>query len=102
MRKFTAPLVLVLVVAFGALAATLVAGNSPELGLDLQGGASVVLQPPEDVDASGQPDQAIQALPPPRGGPRGCGPLGSASHPRHRPPAGSRSAWRRCCARGPP
>jgi preprotein translocase subunit SecD len=58
-RRFTAPLVFIVVVAFGALAATLVAGNSPELGLDLQGGASVVLQPPEDVDASGVLDQAI-------------------------------------------
>ena len=62
MRRFTGPLVLVLVVAFGALAATLVAGNSPELGLDLQGGASVVLQPPEGVDAGGVLDQAIEVI----------------------------------------
>jgi preprotein translocase subunit SecD len=62
MRRFTAPLVIILVVAFGALAATFVAGNSPELGLDLQGGASVVLQPPEGVDASGVLDQAIEVI----------------------------------------
>jgi preprotein translocase subunit SecD len=62
MRRLTAPLVIILVIAFGALAATLVAGNSPELGLDLQGGASVVLQPPEDVDASGVLDQAIEVI----------------------------------------
>lgn len=62
MRRFTAPLVVILVVAFGALAATFVAGNSPELGLDLQGGASVVLQPPEGVDASGVLDQAIEVI----------------------------------------
>jgi preprotein translocase subunit SecD len=61
-RRFTAPLIFILVVAFGALAATLVAGNSPELGLDLQGGASVVLQPPEGVDASGVLDQAIDVI----------------------------------------
>jgi preprotein translocase subunit SecD len=62
MRRLTAPLVIILVIAFGALAATLVAGNSPELGLDLQGGASVVLQPPEGVDASGVLDQAIEVI----------------------------------------
>jgi preprotein translocase subunit SecD len=61
-RRFTVPLVLILVVAFGALAATLIAGNSPELGLDLQGGASVVLQPPKGVDASGVLDQAIEVI----------------------------------------
>jgi preprotein translocase subunit SecD len=61
-RRFTTPLVVILVVAFGALAATLAVGNSPELGLDLQGGASVVLQPPEGVDASGVLDQAIEVI----------------------------------------
>jgi preprotein translocase subunit SecD len=61
-RRFTAPLIAILVIAFGFLAATLVAGNSPELGLDLQGGASVVLQPPEGVDASGVLDQAIEVI----------------------------------------
>jgi preprotein translocase subunit SecD len=61
-RRFSAPLIFILVVAFGALAATLAAGNEPELGLDLQGGASVVLQPPEDVDDSDVLDQAIEVI----------------------------------------
>jgi preprotein translocase subunit SecD len=57
-RKTILPLVLILVVAFGGLAWTLVADNSPELGLDLQGGVSVVLAP--TGEASG--DQLDQAL----------------------------------------
>ena len=40
-----APLVIIVVVAGVALGATLAAGNSPQLGLDLQGGISVVLAP---------------------------------------------------------
>jgi preprotein translocase subunit SecD len=55
------PLITILVVAFGALAATLVAGNSPALGLDLQGGASVVLQPPSGTK-SDTIDQAISII----------------------------------------
>ncbi len=57
-RKTILPLVLILVAAFGGLAWTLVADNSPELGLDLQGGVSVVLAP--TGEASG--DQLDQAL----------------------------------------
>jgi preprotein translocase subunit SecD len=44
-RKIWLPLIFIVVVAVGGLAATLLAGNSPELGLDLQGGVSVVLEP---------------------------------------------------------
>jgi preprotein translocase subunit SecD len=44
-----------------ALVATVLAGNRPELGLDLQGGASVVLQPPDGAD-SGVLDQAIEVI----------------------------------------
>ncbi len=62
MRRLYAPLIFIVVVAFGSLAATLAVENSPELGLDLQGGASVVLQPPEGVDASGVLDQAIEVI----------------------------------------
>ncbi len=40
---------------------TLVAGNSPELGLDLQGGASVVLRPKGDPP-SGVLDQSIEIV----------------------------------------
>ena len=61
-RRLLTPLVLILVVAFGSLAATIAAGNTPELGLDLQGGASVVLSPPSDVSDEGVLDQAIEII----------------------------------------
>ncbi|CAN5183378.1 protein translocase subunit SecD [soil metagenome] len=60
-RSGALSLVFVVVVALGSLAATLVSGSSPELGLDLQGGASVVLQPTDDVE-DGQLDQAIEII----------------------------------------
>ncbi len=41
----------ILVIAFGGLLGSLAAGWSPGLGLDLQGGASVVLQPDRKVDS---------------------------------------------------
>jgi preprotein translocase subunit SecD len=44
-RPLLISLIGILVISFGALAATVIAGNSPQLGLDLQGGASVTLQP---------------------------------------------------------
>jgi preprotein translocase subunit SecD len=55
------PLISILVVAFGSLAATLLVGNTPQLGLDLQGGASVVLQPPPNTP-SDVLDQAISVI----------------------------------------
>lgn len=54
-------LVGIVVVAFGSLAGTLVAGNAPLLGLDLQGGASVVLQPKGRAKA-GTLNQAIAII----------------------------------------
>jgi len=48
-------------VTLGAIVGTLVAGNSPQLGLDLQGGASVVLRPQTEV-SSGSLDQAIAII----------------------------------------
>jgi preprotein translocase subunit SecD len=39
----------IVLLAAGSLAGTLLAGNVPQLGLDLQGGALVVLRPEEDV-----------------------------------------------------
>ncbi len=39
----------IVIVAAGSMAATLVVGNKPQLGLDLQGGALVVLRPEERV-----------------------------------------------------
>ncbi|HTJ74102.1 MAG TPA: protein translocase subunit SecD [Acidimicrobiales bacterium] len=56
-----ASVVLVLVIAFGGLAATVASGTSPQLGLDLQGGASVVLHPKTKVPASVL-DQAIEII----------------------------------------
>ena len=44
-RQALYPLLFVLVLAGLMLGATVAAGNSPELGLDLQGGVSVVLEP---------------------------------------------------------
>ena len=51
-RKTLLPLVLIFVAAYGGLLATLPAGNSPELGLDLQGGVSVVLAPTGETAAT--------------------------------------------------
>ena len=44
-----------------ALVATFAAGNTPLLGLDLQGGVSVVLQPTNDVDSETL-DQSIEII----------------------------------------
>ncbi|MDP8937261.1 MAG: protein translocase subunit SecD, partial [Actinomycetota bacterium] len=60
-RSLTISLVAIVLVAGAALGATLASGNSPQLGLDLQGGASVVLQPRNDVP-SGVIDQAIEII----------------------------------------
>jgi len=48
-RGLVVSLLVIVVLAVGSLAATLASGNSPRLGLDLQGGLSVVLQPTTDV-----------------------------------------------------
>jgi len=60
-RSLTISLVAILLAAATALGATLASGNSPQLGLDLQGGASVVLKPRNDVP-SGVLDQAIEII----------------------------------------
>ncbi len=49
-RRLWITLILTLVIAWGSLAAVLAAGMSPKLGLDLQGGFSVVLVAPEGTD----------------------------------------------------
>ena len=49
-RRLVLPLVGILVIAFGGLLATLVVGNTPALGLDLQGGISVTQQPVGEFD----------------------------------------------------
>jgi preprotein translocase subunit SecD len=51
-RRLALTLVAFCVVVFGVLAANIVAGNRPALGLDLQGGASVTLTPVGDYDAA--------------------------------------------------
>ncbi|MDP1819981.1 MAG: protein translocase subunit SecD [Acidimicrobiales bacterium] len=48
-RKQIAPLLFIVVVAIAALTAVFTSGTTPQLGLDLQGGVSVVLRPTEDV-----------------------------------------------------
>ena len=58
-RRLTLPFILL--VAIGSLAATIIAGNSPQLGLDLQGGAYVVLQPDRRVD-EGVLDQSVEII----------------------------------------
>jgi preprotein translocase subunit SecD len=60
-RNLVLSLVITVAVAALALGLTLIVGNKPQLGLDLQGGASVVLQPKESVD-SGVLDQAIAII----------------------------------------
>lgn len=49
-RRQIVTLVLLVVVVASSFIANLVAGNKPALGLDLQGGASVTLQPEGDFD----------------------------------------------------
>ena len=49
-RRLVVTLLLTLAIAWGSLAGSLAAGWSPELGLDLQGGFSVVLTAPEGAD----------------------------------------------------
>ncbi len=60
-RRPAAPLVFIVLAALLALSAVLLSGTSPALGLDLQGGVSVVLQPTRDVD-EGALDQTIEII----------------------------------------
>jgi len=54
-------LAIVVLVALGATIATLISSNRPQLGLDLQGGASVVLEPTTKVE-SGVLNQSIEII----------------------------------------
>lgn len=49
-RKKLTPLVFIVLVAAASLAGVMATGTSPQLGLDLQGGISVVLQPTKDAN----------------------------------------------------
>ena len=62
-RKKLTPLVFIVLVAAVSLGAVLVTGTSPQLGLDLQGGVSVVLQPtkPASKEALKQTIEVIRS-----------------------------------------
>ena len=62
-RKGLTSLFIILFVAYGGLIATFVTGSSPELGLDLQGGVSVVLEPTQEAsdDALAQTIEIIRS-----------------------------------------
>ena len=60
-RKKLTPLVFIVLTAAVAFGACLLSDTTPELGLDLQGGASVVLQPTEDTNEEAL-DQAIEII----------------------------------------
>jgi len=60
-RRQVITLVLVVFLVAASLAANLAAGNTPALGLDLQGGASVTLQPDGEFDATGL-DVAVEII----------------------------------------
>ena len=50
-RRLLFSLIGIVLVSVAAMSANLIAGNNPSLGLDLQGGASVTLEPQGDYDA---------------------------------------------------
>lgn len=60
-RNGLVSLVLIVVLAVGGLGWTFAADNEPLLGLDLQGGVSVVLEPTEEAD-DGAISQAIEII----------------------------------------
>jgi len=60
-RRLVAPLVGIVVLAIAAISTTLVVGDRPSLGLDLQGGASVTLQPEGSFDATAL-DVAVEII----------------------------------------
>ena len=60
-RSLVLSIVAIVVVTGAALAATMASGHSPQLGLDLQGGVSVVLHPRTKASASVL-DQAIEII----------------------------------------
>ena len=60
-RRHIISLSALIVLVVGSLIANLVAGNTPALGLDLQGGASVTLQPDGEFDPAGL-DVAVEII----------------------------------------
>ena len=61
-RKGALPLIFFVVFTLGTLTWTFLVGNSPVLGLDLQGGVSVVLQPNGPVENEDTLDQAVDII----------------------------------------
>ncbi len=60
-RRHIVTLLLLVVVVASSFTANLIAGNRPALGLDLQGGASVTLQPEGEYDAANL-DVAVEII----------------------------------------
>jgi preprotein translocase subunit SecD len=60
-RRYALMLTITMVIVIGTFAATLAAGSSPLLGLDLQGGLSVTLTAPKGA-ASGQIAEAVSIM----------------------------------------
>ena len=60
-KQLVYSLVGILILAFGGLFATLVAGNTPSLGLDLQGGISITQQPVGDFNTASL-DLAVERI----------------------------------------
>ena len=60
-RRHIVTLVLLIVIVASSFTANLIAGNKPALGLDLQGGASVTLQPEGTYDAANL-DVAVEII----------------------------------------
>lgn len=60
-RRHIVTLVLLIVIVASSFTANLIAGNKPALGLDLQGGASVTLQPEGEYDAANL-DVAVEII----------------------------------------
>ena len=58
-QRFLTPLFSIVLVAVGLLVWSLVEGNSVLLGLDLKGGAEVVLEPSEDTELEGEELRAV-------------------------------------------
>ena len=59
-RQVLLPLLSILIIVGGLLGLSIGAGNSVLLGLDLEGGAEVVLEPVDDIDLSGEAlDEAL-------------------------------------------
>ena len=62
MRRQLTFVIGIVIVAVAGVVYTIVSGNEPLLGLDLQGGVSVVYEPVTPVDDDEQLDQAVDII----------------------------------------